>query len=83
VSASAMTKARAEALLSFAGEGAFQRATFWTDNWGVDIEGTNAEIRRDVRESGSGVSLAEAFEAANEFRAYQAARHIINERYIK
>lgn len=79
---SKLTKTRVEALLDLAGRGEDQFASFWSDNWDVDIEGTDEEIRRDVRATKGEVTVREAMAAANTLRAARVARATLRERYL-
>lgn len=79
---SKLTKKRVEALLDLAGRGEDDLAAFWQDNWGVTIEGTDEEIRADVRATHGEVSIREAMAAANTIRAARSARVTLRERYL-
>lgn len=79
---SKLTKTRVDALLELAGRGEDDLAAFWQDNWGVTIEGTDDEIRADVRATEGEVTIQEAMAAANTIRAARSARSILRERYL-
>lgn len=75
-----MTAARAEALLDLARRGEDALVSDWEDG-GVDLEGTDEEIREDVAAAGN-VSLTGALEAATTVRNARIARRILYQRYL-
>jgi hypothetical protein len=77
-----LTDKRLRALLAYADRGEDEIVATFEDKYGVDISGTNEEIRESVRLHGE-VSVGEAMKAAEEYRAYRAAADILRHRNLR